>query len=232
MSERRDEFNRQLAEAAREMAEEEGTQQTLDRAVQMATDLIGPCDLAGVSLVRPGGIETPAASHEALRRLDELQYELEEGPCRDALRQTDVVAVSDLAHDERWPHWGPHISREVGVRSSMSFRLFTTGDDMGVLNLYATRVDAFNHDDLLDGLILAAHAAAALASTLQEEHLYRALETRRTIGEAIGMVRERFGLTGEQAFAVLRRMSSHHNIKLHQVAEQLVETGRLPERAS
>ena len=228
----RHEFNRQLADAAREMAEEEGTQHTLDRAVQMATDLIVSCDMAGISLVHPDGIDTPAASDEALRRVDEMQYELGEGPCLNALRQHEQIVVRNLADDDRWPTWGPRIASELGIHSSMSFRLFTDGDTLGALNLYAKRVDGFSHEDLLDGLILSAHAAVALASALEMDSLHRALETRRTIGEAIGILRERFGLGSDQAFGVLRRVSSQHNIKLFAVAQQLVDTGRLPEGRS
>jgi len=211
------------------MAEQPTTRDTLERAVQMATDLIAHCDLAGLSVVHSHGIDTPAASHESLRLIDELQYELSEGPCLDALHQTDVLTVSDLSSDPRWPGWGPHIARELGVHSSMSFRLFTDGENMGVLNLYAKNVDAFTHEDLLDGLIVAAHTAVALASTLEEEQLRRALDTRRMIGEATGILRERYGLNTDQAFGVLRRISSQHNIKLHQVAQRLVDTGALPE---
>jgi GAF domain-containing protein len=222
------EFNRQLAEAARAMAEEDSTQDTLDRAVQMVTDMMEHCDAAGVSVVRPEGIETPAASHDALRRADGLQYELKEGPCLDALRQLDVVTVSDLATDERWPHWGPHLAEELGLHSVMSFRLFTDGENLGALNLYAKKVDAFGHDDLLDGLVLAAHAAVALAATMEADQLHRAMETRRMIGEATGIIRERFGLTTIQAFGVLRRVSTQSNTRLHQVARELVDTGKLP----
>ena len=195
----------------------------------MATELLEHCDLAGISLVHPDGIDTPAASHEALRQVDELQYELNEGPCLDSLRQLDVVSATDLAEDPRWPRWGPHIARELGIHSSMSFRLFTNGDNLGALNLYAQKVDAFGHEDLLDGLILATHAAVALAATLQENHLHTAMETRRMIGEAIGIVRERFGLTSDQAFDALRRVSSQRNVKVNQLARQIVETGTWPD---
>ncbi|WP_026874500.1 GAF and ANTAR domain-containing protein [Jiangella gansuensis] len=222
-------FNRLLAEAARDMADEPGTQLTLDRAVLMATDIIENCDLAGISLVHRSGIDTPAASHKQLRQIDELQYELNEGPCLDALKQTDVLAVTNLAEDPRWPNWGPRIAAELDIHSSMSFRLFTTGENLGALNLYATKIDAFSHEDLLDGLALAAHAAVALAAAVEEDHLHRALDTRRMIGEATGILRERYGLTTGQAWGVLRRISSHHNIKLHQVAEQLVDIGTLPD---
>jgi GAF domain-containing protein len=229
MMDRGYEFNRSLAEAARAMSEERGTQATLERAVQMATDILRPCDFAGISLVRPDGVETPAATDEALRRIDELQYELAEGPCLSALRQTDVVVVSNLAEDARWPSWGPYIARELDVHSSMSIRLFTSEENLGALNCYAMKPDAFGGDDVLDGLVVAAHAAVALAGTLEEDQLRRALETRRMIGEATGILRERFGLTTDQAFGVLRRMSQTHNIKLHQVAQTLVDTGTLPD---
>jgi GAF domain-containing protein len=224
-------FDRQLAEAARAMATEVGTQHTLDRAVQMATDLIANCDLAAISVVRRDGIDTPAASHEQLRLVDELQYRLGEGPCLDALKQTDVLTVINLADDQRWPNWGPRIARELGIHSSMSFRLFTNGRDLGILNLYATKIDAFTTDDLMDGLVVAAQAAVALAGTIEEDNLHRAMETRRMIGEATGILRERFGLTTNQAFDVLRRMSQTHNMKLHQAARQLVDTGALPDES-
>ncbi|NDL55878.1 GAF and ANTAR domain-containing protein [Phytoactinopolyspora mesophila] len=224
-------FNRLLAEAARAMADEPGTQLTLERAVLMATDIIENCDLAGVSLVHRSGIDTHAASHKTLRQIDELQFELNEGPCLDALNQTDVLSVTNLAADPRWPNWGPRIAAELDIHSSMSFRLFTSGENLGALNLYATKIDAFSHEDLLDGLALAAHAAVALAGTIEEEQLHRALDTRRMIGEATGILRERFGLTTDQAWDVLRRISSQHNIKLHRVAQQLVDVGTLPDNA-
>jgi GAF domain-containing protein len=223
------EFNRQLAEAARAMAEEADTQHTLDRAVQMATDMIERCDMAGISLVHGDRIETPAATDEALRRADHLQFELGEGPCLDALKQHEVVTVANLGEDPRWPTWGPHIARELGLHSSMSFRLFTDGDNLGAMSLYASEVEAFGHDDLLDGLILAAHAAVALAGALEADQLHRALETGRMIGEAIGIIRERFGLSSEKAFGVLRRISSHQHIKLHRVAQHVVDVGSLPD---
>src|SRR5690349_5929377 len=165
------EFDRHLASAARAMAEEHGTQSTLERAVQVATELIPGCELAGISVVRNGTIDTPAASHEDLRRMDEVQFELEEGPCRDALRENEVVLVSDLASDPRWPRWAPKMAHELGIHSSLSLRLFLEGDDLGALNLYAYERDAFDQEDLLDGLVLAAHAAVALANTMEQDQL-------------------------------------------------------------
>lgn len=226
---RPDSFNEQLAVAAREMASQGDLHETLDRAVAMVTDIIDHCHLAGISVVHHDGtIDTPSATGEDLRRIDQAQYRDKEGPCFDALREDDTVVSLDLAADPRWPHWGPWIAREVGVRSSLSLRLFTTGGNLGALNLYSRQVNAFTHDDLDDAAALAAHAAVALAAALREEHLHRALASRTLIAQASGMLIERFGLEPDAAVALLRRVSSVNNLKMREVAQHLVDTRRLP----
>lgn len=222
------EFNRQLAEAAREMASEGSKRDTLEKAVQMSTEIIEACELAGISVVHPEGIETPTATHEELRRIDQWQYEIGEGPCLEALRQEDVITSGDLANDDRWPKWGQQIARELGVQSSLSYRLFTTGRSLGALNLFSRRTNAFTDEDVLDGLALAAHVAVALAAAMKEDQLLRALRTRTTIGQAQGILMERFDIDADHAFDVLRRVSSHSNRKLREVAAELVQSRRTP----
>ena len=63
------------------------------------------------------------------------------------------------------------------------------------------------------------------AATRQIENLETALERRTVIGQATGLVMERFGLTAEVAFEVLRRLSQEHNRKLHDIAVELVSEG-------
>jgi len=164
-----------------------------------------------------------------LRRIDELQFELKEGPCYDALRTHETVCSRDLAVDERWPRWGPLVAAEVGAVSIVSFRLFTTEDTLGALNLYARKVDAFDEDDVYDGYALAAHVAVALAASENVEHLETAIVNRTVIGRAEGILMERFDITPAQAFAVLRRVSQRRNVRLHRVASELVRTRQTPE---
>lgn len=222
------EFNRQLAEAAREMASEGSKRDTLEKAVQMSTEIIEACELAGISVVHPEGIDTPTATHEELRRIDQWQYEIGEGPCLEALRQEDVITSGDLANDDRWPKWGQQIARELGVQSSLSYRLFTTGRSLGALNLFSRRTNAFTDEDVLDGLALAAHVAVALAAAMKEDQLLHALRTRTTIGQAQGILMERFDIDADHAFDVLRRVSSQSNRKLREVAAELVQSRRTP----
>ena len=222
-------FLRQLADAARSMQGKSGTQETLDEAVEVATEIIPGCDLAGMSIVHRGGIDTPAASGEALRRLDELQFELKEGPCFDALRKHEVVLSRDLATDQRWPTWGPRVAQEIGVGSIVSYRLFTTEDTLGAMNLYSLTHDAFDPEDIYNGEALAVHVAVALAAAQNVTHLETAITSRTVIGQAEGILMERFDLSPAQAFAVLRRVSQHQNIKLNRIAEELVLTRETPE---
>jgi len=219
---------RQFADAARSMQEKTSTQQMLDEAVEIAIEIIEGCDLAGMSIVNPRGVDTPAGSGDALKRLDSLQFELREGPCFDALHVQEVVVCRDLATDARWPTWGPRVAKEIGVRSIVSYRLFTAADTLGAMNLYSLRTDAFDTEDLYNGVALAAHVAVALAEAQNVTHLETAISVRTGIGRAEGILMERFDLSPAQAFAVLRRASQHQNIKLNQVAEELTRTRETP----
>jgi len=220
-------FNRALAEAVREMAAERSISTTLDRIVQTCVEVVDHCDMAGISLIDTDQIRTMAASDETLRVIDQLQFELGEGPCFDALRAEGTVTSNDLGDDERWPTWGAAMASRVQMRSVLSYRLATHGSPMGVLNLYAAAPGAFDHEDVFEGEVLAAHTSVVLAATLKEEQLHSALESRTVIGQATGRLIERFGLDADQAFAVMRRVSQNHNIKLYAVAQHLVETGVL-----
>ncbi len=222
-------FNELVADAVRDMAEEPTLETTVERAVQMCTESMSSCDMAGVSIMENGEIHTVAASNEVLRKVDELQFDLGEGPCFDALQQHEVIWSADLAEDGRWPLYGPRLIEETGIRSAVSYRLFTTGDSFGALNLYSLRPDAFSDEDVEIGEALAAHTAAALAASVRDQHLRRALETRTVIGQATGMLIERYELDASAAFNVLRRISQDQNLKLYEVARRLVDTGTLPE---
>ena len=108
-------------------------------------------------------------------------------------------------------------------------RLHTSESTIGSLNLYDVRPGAFTGEDRDVAHILARHAAVALAATREQANLWKAIDARQLIGQAQGILMERFALDADQAFGVLRRYSQDHNIKLHKVAAQLVETRRLPD---
>ena len=120
---------------------------------------------------------------------------------------------------------------ELGVSSMLSFQLYTTADTLGALNMYSRRADAFDEDDVNAGMLLAAQGAVALAESQQVAQLQNAALSRTIIGQAEGILMERFQITADQAFAVLRRVSQENNVKLYQVASELVVTREIPAAA-
>ena len=186
---------------------------------------------ASVSLARGRRlVETVASSDERATRADQLQYELGQGPCLDAIWERETFQIQDLATDERYPEWSRRVARDTGIRSSLSFQLFTSGDSLGALNLYCPEVAGFAEDDRVEGLMFAAHAAVALKSAQTEEQLRSAITTRTLIGQAQGILMERYKLPPERSFEVLRRVSQAGNVKIRDVAQRLVETGETPSR--
>ncbi|QDW63383.1 GAF and ANTAR domain-containing protein [Oerskovia sp. KBS0722] len=218
-----------IASAARTLAEEPSLQETLDRTVELAVAMVEGCDAAGISLVtRKGRIETPAASHDLARRGDELQYALNEGPCLDAIRETDLVRTNDLAAEPRWQQWADQVHEELGVRSMLCVQLFTSETSHGALNLYSRSTGAFPATALSIVSTFAAVAAAALTAARTEEQLTSAVQTRTVIGQAQGILMERYQLSPQRAFSVLSRVSQDSNVKLYDLAREVVETRKFP----
>lgn len=93
---------------------------------------------------------------------------------------------------------------------------------MGALNLYSKSPDAFDDESREMGSVFAAHAAVALGSARNEEHLEAALASRDVIGQAKGLLMAREGITPDEAFAVLRKASQRLNVKLRDIAGRVV----------
>ncbi len=138
-----------------------------------------------------------------------------------------TVRVEDMRTETRWPRFAAE-TVEMGVLSSLSFQLFVEGDDLGALTLYARDPHAFGGESEDVGLVLAAHSAVALVGAQQEQNLRRAVGNRDLIGQAKGILMERYRLTADQAFQVLARVSQQTNRKLVDVAEELTQTGTVP----
>lgn len=222
-----DSFSKRIAEAARQMEGEVDPGTTMDLAIRLGLQLVTNAQEAGISLIQQHRVETPARSSEVVDRIDQLQYEHQQGPCLDAIREHEVVCSPDVRSDERWPLWGPAASEETGVRSMLCFRLFTHGDKYGAINFYSQEVDAFDDGDQEHGLAIAAHMAVAIAAAQEIDHLKVGLHTRTVIGQAQGILMERFGIDAARAFGVLVRYSSTSNRKLREVAQDVVDRRRL-----
>jgi transcriptional regulator with GAF, ATPase, and Fis domain len=223
-------LSERMAAVARELLAQHDPQATLESAVKVAVAELTGADAASISIVhKDKRVDTAAASDDMASRGDELQYETGEGPCLDAIWTERTVYSPSLGHDARWPTWGARVVAETGAESVLAFQLFTSGHSLGALNLYSQTRDGFKAADKEDGLALAAHIAIALAGSREIDQLGQALDSRTVIGQATGVLMERYSIDQVRAFAVLTRLSSTENVKLRDLATQIVAGLPTPE---
>jgi GAF domain-containing protein len=217
-----------FAKLALELHEESSVEETVDAVLQFARHAV-KCTHAGVALSHRGGrLETVAATDPLIEESDRLQLDCDEGPSLDVITTRETVLVPDTGSDLRWPDWAPKAAA-LGLRSVLAVRLAASGSTLGVLQLFNTEPYAFEAGDDAVAHILARHASVALANARQEASLWQAIDARKLVGQAQGILMERFGIDQDKAFAVLRRYSQDNNIKLRDVAQRLIDTRKLPD---
>jgi hypothetical protein len=212
-----------MAEVAAALRAPMDLDETLKLITRSASDTIPGVIEASISVTtREGRIETLAPTGPLVIRADHLQYELHEGPCMDAALEQPIVVVGDLATDPRWPDFGPKAAT-LGFGSQVAFQFRAEPHTRGALNLYAQEVDAIDQDAVHLGSMFASQVAVAMGWARQDETLNEALATRNVIGQAVGIVMERYRLDSDRAFAFLVRLSQTGNTKLRVVATALVD---------
>lgn len=219
-----------FAQLAIELHDAPGVEETIDAVVQFALQALN-CTYAGVALHRRGSRpEVAAVTDPVVAEVYDLQIDDEAGPLVTALRERTNVLIRDTSTDPRWPKWAARVA-QLGVRSVLDVPLTTgTGStaSVGVLGLYSPQPDAFGTDDEAIAQILARHASIAVATARHEETMAQAVDARKLVGQAMGILMERFDVDGDRAFAILKRYSQDTNTKLRDVAQQLVDTRTLP----
>ena len=194
---------------------------TLRQLTQAAIEVLPQVDYCSITVKHADGrLETVAPTDQLLCDVDAAQYELQEGPCYLAASETEHVVSSDLLADERFPRYGK-MAWEAGLRSQAGIRLFNAPRSQGAMNLYSKEVGGF--EDLGSIAALFSHqAAVAIAYAHEIANLEEAIRTRKLIGQAVGIVMERYQLTDQRAFAFLTRLSQTRNVKLRLVAQEIV----------
>ena len=220
-----DELAGVLSDFARTVEQQKDTHSTLVEVVRAAIELVPGCDDASISVVLGRRkVRSEAASGDLARDVDALQERFHEGPCLDAAYEHATVRLSDMATESRWPKF-TKAARERGVGAMLSFQLYVDGDNLGALNLYSRKADAFTDESEHVGSMFAAHAALAYSAALEKDRMSRGLLTQQAIGQAQGILMERYKITDDQAFTVLVRASQRANVKLRDVAGRLTRTG-------
>lgn len=192
--------------------------------VESAVESLHGAQYGGISIAsRNGKVQTAAAIGDYPAVLDEIQQRNCGGPCVSAAWENHVIRINDVAADQRWPGYCRDALEETPIRSILSFQLFADHNTMGALNFYAEQPNAFDDDAVELGLILATHVALAWTMVRRDRQFRSALASRDIIGQAKGMLMERFKVDAVQAFELLKRLSQSSNTPLVGLARQLVE---------
>jgi transcriptional regulator with GAF, ATPase, and Fis domain len=195
----------------------------LGEMTDAAVELLGPAQFAGITLVnRSTGIRSASSTGPYPALLDEIQTRHGDGPCLTAAWENHMVHIDDLETETRWPAYCRDAVAETPARTVLSYQLFSDRSTMGALNFYANRPSVFDADAVELGLIVATHVALSWNLLRRDQQFRSALASRDVIGQAKGLIMERFTINAVQAFELLRRLSQQENIPLVEVARRLV----------
>jgi len=198
----------------------------LQAVAEMAPRLVTGCDHASVMMRQGSRFVTVAASDDVARTIDALERSMMDGPCVDAIEDERVQLDADLTDRPQWPTLAQAVLASTPVRGVAGYRLLIDGRKAGALNVFSDRAGALTESSTDQGAVLAAFASVALMATSSQqraETLQQGLSSNREIGKAVGLLMAAHGITAEEAFRRLRRTSSNMNLKVAEVARQIVQ---------
>jgi len=196
-----------------------------DALCRAALHLVDGCDHASIMLHQHGHFVTVAASDDTARLIDQLEREVGEGPCVDAIEEEAAQLDADLTEASAWPSLRDRIVAESPVRGMAGFRLLVDNRKAGSLNLFSDRPHALTGASVDQSAVLAAFASVALMAASHKEQartLRDGLDSNREIGKAIGLMMAFHKVGDDEAFDILRKASQDMNLKISEIAGQIV----------
>jgi hypothetical protein len=214
-----------LADAAKATDSPGDITETLDVLCRGAKETVPGIDSVSVTRRRPDGtFETVAATDSLSLECDRLQYESGEGPCMDAAAGSGLVLTVDVGSDRRWRRYGPLAAGRFSVMAQLAYTMYAAQHTFGGLNLYSTSTAALDEEALALAELFATQGAVAMGHRRTVDQLSDGLNIRQVIGQATGLIMERYGLDESRAFEFLSRMSQAGNIKLREIADEVVQS--------
>lgn len=191
-----------------------------------AVQLVDGCDHASIMVQHGQRLTTAAASDDVARRVDELEREVGEGPCVDAILEDAAQLDPDVLTDSTWPKLRDRVVAQTPVGSMAAFRILMDGRKVGALNLFGDEPGSLDTGSVDQASVLAAFASVALVAAARDEQartLREGLDSNREIGKAIGLMMAFHKVDDQQAFDILRTASQEMNLKLSEIARQVVD---------
>jgi GAF domain-containing protein len=216
----------QIAELTRKLQEQppvDDIGKPLSKLVDVAAKSVPGAEHAAITVVGCDGVRTVAATARYPLVGDRFRQHHNGGPCAPETWDHEVIRIDDVTTERRWPAYCRDIADTSPIRSVLAYRLFSDRHSIGLLSFYSERPHAFDSDSIEVGLIMATHTALAWNMLRRDQQFRSALASRDLIGQAKGMIMERFRIDAVQAFELLSRLSQNSNTPVAEVARELVE---------
>lgn len=210
-----------LAEVATKLHAQTSIESTVALIAQLGGEALGCRDTGVLKVGAQHKIQTVASTSDLVDTDVYAHLATGESPSVDVISKTQPTICFDTAKDQTYPRWGRFVA-ELGLRSALSVPLATADHVYGSLNFYGVKINAFCHSDLQQVDLFARHAALAWDAVHQRTNLQLAVQAHEIVGQAQGILMERYEIAADRAFDYLRRQSEHRNIKLRTVAELVV----------
>lgn len=234
----RSDLSESLSALGRFVLSEQSLQESLQRVAELSVRAVYGADGAGVTWVVANRPTTVTAAGDFVRRIDEIQYTLREGPCLEAYATQQLVLADDLQTEQRWPRFTP-AAMAHGLLALVAAPLTVRGNRLGALNVYALQAGVFDDTAVETAALFAEQAAIVLANAqaftraqATAVSLGEALTSRSVIDMAKGILMAREGCSADDAFHRLRQVSQAQHLKLRDVAQRLVDDAGNGDRPS
>lgn len=185
---------------------------------------------AGISIMSGLNSGPVCSSSERVRRLEDLQFSMGEGPCHDAYTTATVVAEPDLSNgeDSHWPNYTPP-ALDLGARAVFAFPLHIGVGVVGVLTLYHDTIGMLTDEQGADGRVLA-RMLPAMMSAIQAQNPQPALTVelsdpdahRAEVHQASGMTAVQLAINVPEALIRIRAHSYATSRTVAHVAQEIV----------
>jgi GAF domain-containing protein len=202
--------------------------ESLHQVAELMTVALPQTDHVGITMMVDGKLTTSIFTHPEVPDIDQAQYRTGEGPCIDAYREGIPHIIESTRQPGPWQAFRDSAERH-GVLSTLSLPLITHDGTMGAMNLYAETEQAYGRDDQETGQLFASQAAFLLANAQAywdartlSENLEQAMQSRASIEQAKGIIMSTMRRTADEAMQVLIRQSQDQNIKLRDLAAEIV----------
>lgn len=224
-------FLQTLSEFTRTLVTQYDVDAVLDDLTTRLVDVLGLAG-SGVALARDGKLQFATAFPPRVIELELVQHQHQKGPCVNAYRSGEVIAVTDLAqYASSWPEYSA-VAQRLGMTAVAGIPMRLRDETVGAINLYVDGAAEWPAEDLAAAVVMADMATSYLinASTLRQQEqlndqLQRALDSKLIIEQAKGAIATSHGISVDDAFERIRRHARSHNVTVRAVAEAIVELG-------